>query len=526
MSIPSSAVDSSVFERRWDYVIVGAGAAGCVLANRLSAAPDVSVLLIEAGEAVEDPMVSSPQAWPALQGGAYDWNYQSTSQQGLHARVIPQPRGRGLGGSTLINAMGFQRGPRQAYDEWGTLTGDAGWGYEGLLPYFKRSEATSSGDSTYRGGSGPVRVLEVGGVSDINPHARAIAQAGREAGFAQNADWNGVRADGVGWAQLSIRDGHRETAATAYLDPLRERPNLKVLTGARVLRLDLDARRCRGVVVRMKGVEHQIVAERETILCAGALDTPRLLLLSGVGPADEIVAVGLQPVVDLPGVGKSLQDHPLGPGLLFQSPQPLPLSQYNHCEVMVVGESRRSPGWADIQVMGLTAPFLAPSLGAPPADSFALVPCVLRPKSRGSVRLASADPDAPALIDPAYLQHPDDVEAMVDGLEMGRRIASAPALKPWIAAELFPGSALTSRTALADYARRIASPFFHPASTCRMGPNGDPLAVVDTQCRVRGVNGLRIVDASIFPSLPQAMPVAAVYAVAERAADIVLESAL
>ncbi len=507
--------------RPWDYVIVGAGAAGCVLAHRLSEDAGVTVLLIEAGGAVDDPAVRAPQAWPGLQGGAYDWGYETVPQAGLNGRRIAQPRGKGLGGSTLINAMGFQRGPREAYDLWAALSGSVLWGYDGLLPSFRKMETASAGADVWRGAAGPLSVLQLNEAADLNPHARAIAAAGVQASHAMNPDWNGARAEGVCWAQLSIRDGARDTAAGAYLDPIRHRPNLGVLTDARVLRLVIEDGACTGVVVALGEGERTIAATREIILCAGALDTPRLLLLSGVGPAEDLAAIGVRPAHHLPGVGRDLQDHPLGPGLLFQSPQPLPLSRYNHCEVMVVGQSGRSPGWADIQVMGLTAPFLSPSLGAPPADSFALVPCVLEPKSRGAVRLASADPSAPPVIDPAYLTHPDDVEAMVDGLELGRRIAAAPALAPWIERELFPGPALTDRAALADYLRGVVSPFFHPTSTCRMGPAEDPMAVVGADCRVRGLAALRIVDASIFPVIPQAMTVAAVYAAAELASDII-----
>jgi choline dehydrogenase len=512
---------ADILIRAWDYVIVGAGTAGCVLARRLSEAPGVTVLLIEAGGEADDPAVRAPQAWPMLQGGAYDWSYETIPQAGLKGRRLAQPRGKGLGGSTLINAMGFQRGPRQAYDRWAAQSGSPLWGYDSLLPYFRKLETASSGGCAYRGGDGPLSVLHLGGAADLNPHARAIAQAGLEAGHALNPDWNGARADGVCWSQLTLRDGARDTAATAYLDPVRGRPNLGVLKDARVLRLDIRDGACVGVVVALGDREQTVTANRETILCAGALDTPRLLLLSGVGPADELAAIGVRPTHPLPGVGRDLQDHPLSPGLLFRSPQPLPLSRYNHCEVMVVGQSARSPGWADIHVMGLTAPFLSPSLGSPPADSFSLVPCVLAPKSRGSVRLVSADPAASPIVDPGYLTHEDDMEAMLDGLALARRIAGAPALRPWIAEELFPGAAMTDRADLADYLRGVVSPFFHPTSTCRMGAADDPLAVVDAQCRVWGLAALRIADASIFPSIPQAMTVAAVYAAAERASDII-----
>ena len=364
-------------------------------------------------------------------------------------------------------------------------------------------------------------MLAVGAAPDRNAHALAVAEAAVETGHAANPDFNGRSAEGLCWTQLCMRDGQRDSAATAYLDPVRARPNLQVMTGATVQRLDIVGGRCRGVYVRIGGEVKQIEAERETILCAGALDSPRLLLLSGVGPAADLQRLGVPVVVDLPGVGQDLQDHPLGPGLLFQAAQALPLSHYNHSETIVVGRSARSPGWADIHVMALSVPFLSPELGPPPANSFSFVPCLLAPRSRGSVTLASGYPGVPALIDPAYLSDPRDVEAMIDGLQMGRRIADAPAMRPWIAQELFPGPNMRDRDELGAFLRKVASPFFHPTSTCRMGAPGDVKAVVGTDCKVRGVAGLRVVDASIFPSIPQAMTQAAVFAVAERAADII-----
>ncbi len=502
-------------------MIVGGGTAGCVLAARLSETPDARVLLIEAGAEVRDPAVDSPQAWPSLQGGPYDWGYQSTPQAGLGGRVVAQPRGKGLGGSTLINAMGFQRGPREAYDRWADQTGDPGWGYESLLPYFRTLETASSGGDAWRGGEGPLHVLEVAGAPDRNAFALAVARAAVEAGHAENPDFNGARADGLCWAQVCIRDGRRDSAATAYLDPVRARPNLGVVTGALALRLEIRGGRCHGVVVSVDGQVRTVAAGIETILSAGAIDSPRLLMLSGVGAADDLKPVGVEPVVDLPGVGRHLQDHPLGPGLLFEASQPLPMSNYNHCEDVVVGQSRHSPGWADIQVMALGVPFVSPDLAEPPPNCFAFVPCVLDPKSRGSVTLASADPAAPALIDPAYLSDPRDVEAMVDAVEMGRALVAAPALQAWTRREVFPGPEMRDRGELGAFMRKVASPFFHPVSTCRMGPADDAFSVLDGRCRVRGVSALRVVDASSFPSIPQAMTQAAVFALAERAADLI-----
>ena len=510
-----------LIEKRWDYIIVGGGSAGCVLARRLSEDPWVSVLLVEAGNAVHDKAVSVPSAWPSLAGSNYDWNYLSTAQVGLNGRRPNQPRGKGLGGSTLINAMGFQRGASEAYDSWGRETGDPGWSSEGLLPYFRKLETASDGANRFRGGDGPLHVLQLNDVVDRHPLALAIAEAGVEAGHAANDDWNGARADGTIWSQLTIKNGLRDTAASAFLDPARDRSNLGILTGARVTRLTVKGTRCVGIELTCDGRGHRLTATEETILCAGAFDSPRLLMLSGVGDITVLEKAGVKVVHHLVGVGSNLHDHLLVPGLLYQSSRPLAASRYNHCESIVVAQSQHSPGWADLMIMGLSVPFLSPLLGPPAANTFSLVPALTYPRSRGSIKILSSNPAHSAVIDPGYLRDPVDLDVLVDGLEIARSMAATASLRRWISKEVFPGRAVLTRRALSAYIRSVASPFFHPVSTCAMGRADSIDAVVDPACRVREIDNLRIVDASVFPSIPQAMTNAAVFAVAERAADII-----
>jgi choline dehydrogenase len=500
-----------------DVLIIGAGTAGCILANRLSADPRRQVVLIEAGGPDGDTRLADPQAWPALIGGAYDWGYQTAPQAALDARVLAYPRGKVLGGSSSINALGHQRGHPAIFDAWGC----SGWGYADLLPYFRASEAFDGGADAFRGAEGPISVVRPA-PGRRSPFAEAFIAAAQAAGHGFNADFNGAAMEGVAWNQFALRAGRRESESTAYLHPVLARPNLTVLTRTQVLSLDFAGDRCLGVRVLSAGQVGHIQAG-ETLLCAGAIDSPRLLMLSGIGEAAALAALGVRPRVNAPGVGRDLQDHPLC-GIVYEAAALLPASHYNHGEAVLFARSGLSANAApDIQIMAVDAPFTTAATRPAPAHAYSLVPCLMQPHSRGRVTLVSADPLVPARIDPNYLADPLDVERFLAAVRLCAALGEARALAPWRAARALPGPSVNSRSAWLAFVRKAVSPFFHPVGTCRMG--ADPGSVVDLQLRVRGVAGLRVIDASVMPIIPDAMPNAAIAAVAEKAAALIVGAA-
>ena len=499
----------------FDYIVVGAGTTGCVLAARLSEDPAASVLLLEAGSAQTAPAMTIPGAWPELMGTAADWGDVTTAQ--ADAGPVPYPRGRALGGSGAINAMAHIRGHRAVYDAW-AAAGATGWGYEDLLPYFRRSEHAEGRHPVLRGTAGPVRVAPVPG-PERHPVAVAFAAALTQAGYRATDDLSGTEQEGVAWADLAICGGQRVSPADAYLTPARSRPNLTVQAGCLVTGLQVRHGRCAGVSYLRDNVPTQARTAGEVIVCAGTVGTPQLLLLSGIGPAAQLRALGIDVVADLPGVGENLQDHPAVLAC-YASPGPLPRSGYNHGEVYAALCNPLTLAWPDLHLFPILLP-AAPAGRQPPPAGYALAAAVVAPDCRGWVRLAVADPQTAPVINPGFLRERRDLDRLEAGLAMIRQAAASPALAPVRAAEIAPGPGIHGSAAVRDWIRGTVTSYWHPAGTCRIGADADPGAVVDTELRVRAVTGLRIADASVIPLIPNAPLNATVLAIAEKAGDLI-----
>jgi choline dehydrogenase len=499
---------------RFDYVIVGGGSAGCVLAARLSEDAAVRVLLLEHGPEDTMPELAIPPAWPALWGTPVDHSYDTVPQPHAGGGAHNWPRGRVLGGSSSINAMVYLRGHPADFEHW-AKAGGGDWDYDSVLPYFKRMETVTGGDPDFRGDSGPMHPAPAAGVA--NPLSPVFVDAAHAAGFPVTDDFNGRNPEGVGWHDLSISGGQRQSTAQAYLAPIRaSRPNLTISTSSRARRLILDGSRCTGVEFERDGQVQTAHADAEVILSAGAVDSPRILLLSGIGPAGELETAGVTVQHDLEGVGRNLHDHPLC-GVVYEGSQPIPAGQTNHAETSLLWRSDPSLAGPDMQIMFIHVPFHPPALSAPP-NSFTLGVATV-PDARGSVRISSPDPEVKPLIDPNYLGEESDVRRMLHGIQVAREIAATSAFDGWRGREVLPGPDVTDEASLRDFVARGTGTYYHPVGSCAMGTGAD--SVVDPTLRVHGLAGLRVVDASVMPRLVCVNTNAATIMIAEKAADLI-----
>ncbi len=522
----------------YDYLIIGAGSAGCVLANRLSEDPDVQVLLLEAGPRDWHPFIHMPAGLAKLVGQkGVNWNYDTAPEPHLNHRRLWWPRGKVLGGSSSINAMCYIRGVPRDYDDW-AAAGATGWDWNNALPYFKRAERNSRGADALHGGDGPLHVSDL---RYTNPLSSVFIEAGQQAGFARNDDFNGPQQSGVGLYQVTQKDGARCSTAVAYLRSAKSRANLHVVTGALVRRIVLENGSAVGVAYAKNGKEVQARAAREVLLCGGAVNSPQLLMLSGIGPADELRGHGIAVQVDAPQVGRNLQDH-LDICTLQHSTQRVTYDRVGDAAIAYSYflKHHSGPGSSNIaEAGGFLRSSLAPDERADiqlhfvPAmlddhgrrrlkgDGYTLHACFLRPRSRGRIALNSADPRADARIEANYLSDAEgfDLKMMVECAKLSRELLAQPAFDTYRGAPIHPARRDLSDRELADFIRAKAETVYHPVGSCRMG--SDAASVVDTQLRVRGVHGLRVIDASVIPTLIGGNTNAPTIMIAERASDLI-----
>ncbi len=528
----------------WDYVVVGAGSAGCVVAHRLSANPNTRVLLLEAGTRDRYPWIHVPVGYfKTMHNPRTDWCYVTEPDAGLNGRSIKWPRGKVLGGSSALNGLLYVRGHPADYDHWARL-GNPGWSYRDVLPYFKSSEDQERGADAYHGTGGPQKV------SDIRTRRAvcdAFIAAAEEIGIPRNDDFNGARQEGAGYFQLTVHGGRRWSTATGYLRPARRRPNLRVMTRALARRVEFEGKRATGVTFSIDGQSQTAGAAGEVVLAAGAIGSPQILLLSGIGDGELLRRFAIATVADAPGVGENLQDH-LQIRAVYKCRRPTLNDEVNNplrrmligleyllfrtgpmtmaaSQVGIFARSDAALDQPDIQFHIQPLSSDSPGEGLHRFSGITSSVCQLRPESRGRIVLTSPDPAAYPAIHPNYLATPLDQKTAIAGMKASRRLAQTAALAPHIVEEFDPGPGVQTDDELLEHARNTATTIYHPVGTCKMGPESDDSAVVDARLRVRGVEGLRVVDASIMPTLTSGNTNAPAIMIGEKGADLILEDA-
>ncbi|MEM9531013.1 MAG: choline dehydrogenase [Pseudomonadota bacterium] len=521
--------------QEFDFIVVGAGSAGCVLANRLSEDPSFSVLLVEAGGRDWHPFIHMPAGLAKLVNIKWlNWGYETQPESELDNRRLYWPRGKVLGGSSSINAMCYARGHRADYDHWANL-GNSGWSYADVLPFFVKAENQERGASRYHGSDGPLSVQDL---RHHNPLSEVFLDAARECGFPLNEDFNGPTQRGFGYYQVTQKDGARWSTAAGYLGEARQRPNLTVVTKALTHRVLIENGRAVGIEFKKGRYLQSARARQDVILSAGAINSPQLLMLSGVGPAEVLRKAGIKEKLDLPGVGRNLQDH-LDVCTLYRCRQPITYDRTNDLAVGLkyllfsrgIGTSNiaEAGGFVvsdlaqddrpDLQLHFVPAMLDDHGRNRLDGSGFTLHCCALRPDSRGHIEITSSDPRTYPAIHANYLSAPQDMDLMIEGIRLSRRILNAAAFDAYRDDELFPGEDVTSRSALEAFVRAKAETIYHPVGTCKMG--SDPLAVVDDHLRVHGIEGLRVVDASVMPTLVSGNTNAPTVMIAERASALI-----